>query len=224
MDGLRLILLGAGLAFLGGFYFWMRWQSRSSKVSAARRKEPVLNSEPAFTSDIENLNEELARMDEIVANEDSIAMDHADDVVGGTVKEQFVSISVMAPSNQTFSAQSLLKAFSNNKLCYGEQQFYQRIDRSDGSLRSVYAVANAVNPGGLPDTEKDGFTSPGITFFMQLPGPIASDLAFDDMLTTAERLAAELGGELRDQEHKPLTQQTIAHLRDGAVATSMHAH
>ena len=57
-------------------------------------------------------------------------------------------------------------------------------------------------------------SSPGLTFFMRLPGPIDGKNAFDDMLSAAESVASFLGGELRDERRSVLTRQTTDHMRE----------
>jgi cell division protein ZipA len=59
----------------------------------------------------------------------------------------------------------------------------------------------------------EGFSTPGLAFFAQLPGHGDSLAIFSDMLFTAQRLLAILGGELQDETHSALTKQTIEHIR-----------
>ncbi|HSH25711.1 MAG TPA: cell division protein ZipA C-terminal FtsZ-binding domain-containing protein, partial [Massilibacterium sp.] len=47
---------------------------------------------------------------------------------------------------------------------------------------------------------------------LQLPAPIDSLKAFDDLDDTAHRLADRLGGELRDETRSPLSRQRIDNL------------
>jgi cell division protein ZipA len=63
-----------------------------------------------------------------------------------------------------------------------------------------------------------GFSTPGVTLFLQLPCAISAVEAFDDFVKTAERLAVELGGELRDERHAVLTHQTLMLVRESIVA------
>jgi hypothetical protein len=55
--------------------------------------------------------------------------------------------------------------------------------------------------------------TPGVTLFMQLPGPEQPLDAFEDMLAVARDLAAEMGADLKDEQHSVMTPQTIEHCR-----------
>jgi cell division protein ZipA len=59
--------------------------------------------------------------------------------------------------------------------------------------------------------------------FLQLPGPLASVEAFDDLVKTAERLAAELGGVLRDQDHNAVTHRMLMQVRQQIAGTGSTA-
>ena len=45
---------------------------------------------------------------------------------------------------------------------------------------------------------------------------------FADMLSTAERMAAILDGELQDETHSALTKQTIEHMREEILEYRRH--
>ena len=47
--------------------------------------------------------------------------------------------------------------------------------------------------------------------------------AFDDFVQTAERLAVELGGQLRDQKHCVITHQELMQKREQLAASQLHA-
>ena len=56
-------------------------------------------------------------------------------------------------------------------------------------------------------------TFAGVTFFLKLPGPTDALGALDKMLSICRRLASELEGDLKDEQHSVLTPQTMEHLR-----------
>jgi cell division protein ZipA len=79
-----------------------------------------------------------------------------------------------------------------------------------------------VKPGTFPVSDMEAFTTPGLTLFLQLPGPLDGVEAFDDFVNTAERLAVELGGELRDEQHCVLTHQALMQVRESIVEDRLH--
>lgn len=73
-------------------------------------------------------------------------------------------------------------------------------------------MANGVASGAFPgDFEESGIA--GVYFFMQLPGPEDSMNAYECMIGTAQCLANNLGGEMRDERQSVMTGQTIEHGR-----------
>ena len=69
----------------------------------------------------------------------------------------------------------------------------------------------------------DGFLTPGIALFMQLPGPLSADVAFDVMLSEARVLAEDLGGEVYDAAHQRLTGKVVEELHASVTEYMEHA-
>ncbi len=221
MDGLRWILLGAGALVVLAVYLVTRWQlgrhdgAGQNATPEAPPAEPLppLDDEP----DEAVVREELARMEAALGErrEEETA------VVDG---EQLIRLSVMAPPGVPFNGASLAQVFGRCGLVRDEAlQVYHRMDGEGAGARPVFSVTSAVKPGTFDWLEPDDFRTPGVSLFLQLPGPVEGLRAFDDMLTTAERLAAELGGELQDPDHSVLTRQTAAHLRERIVEARVRA-
>jgi cell division protein ZipA len=109
-----------------------------------------------------------------------------------------------------FAGPAIQKATHETGLVMSELSIYQRL-ASDG--KPQFNMASMVEPGVFPKQDVASFTTPGLTLFTQLPAPGDSMAIFSDMLFTAERLAAILGGELQDETHSALSKQTIEHMR-----------
>jgi cell division protein ZipA len=75
-------------------------------------------------------------------------------------------------------------------------------------------VANLVEPGTFNLDGMRHMKTPGVAFFMRLPGPSNAMNAFDAMVETAECIVRNLGGEMRDQNKSVMTKQTVAHDRE----------
>jgi cell division protein ZipA len=69
---------------------------------------------------------------------------------------------------------------------------------------AVFSVASLLKPGVL-DPAANGFSTPGLTLFMVLPGPVKASDAIRDMIGTAEKLARALNAEVFDSKRNPLT-------------------
>ncbi|MGM0451494.1 MAG: cell division protein ZipA [Pseudomonadota bacterium] len=96
---------------------------------------------------------------------------------------------------------------------YGDLGIYHRHEEADTHTPVQFSVASAVSPGTLTPEEIDSLATPGLSFFMSLPGPSEPVQAFDFMLETANTVVRNLGGELRDEHRSVMTSQTIEHCR-----------
>jgi len=209
MNDLRLILLLFGAGVILAIYAWTRFQARPRKPRARAEHHPAPHRlEPDETVD-DDIEEELARMEQLISGLDARPV--SEDV------ERLLVISVVAPQGGVFAGAALRAAFEHNKLLFGEHGIYHRITFSSGRELSVFGVANLVKPGSFDPEQMNAFSTPGITLFLQLPGPLDAVETFDDFVHTAERLAVELGGELRDQKQCVLTHQALMQIREGIV-------
>ena len=93
-------------------------------------------------------------------------------------------------------------ALRDRGLRFGAKKIYHRFDGE----HATFSVASLVKPGELDPDAAEGFATPGLSVFMQLPGPLNPVAAFQDMLDTARGLARALNSELYDTEQRaPLT-------------------
>ena len=79
---------------------------------------------------------------------------------------------------------------------------------------TVFSLVNMVEPGWFDPSSMDGFSTPGISLFLQLPGPLAGDVAFDVLVSEARELARELNAMVLDASRSTLTMQMEQHLRE----------
>lgn len=115
--------------------------------------------------------------------------------------ERIVTLLIAEPNGQRIAGHRVHAALRAQGLKYGEHRIYHRMD---GGL-IVYSVASLVKPGVLDPAEEGRFETPGLSMFMQLPGPHRPDKALADMLRTAHALARQLGAELYSDQRKRMT-------------------
>ncbi|MDJ0805861.1 MAG: cell division protein ZipA [Gammaproteobacteria bacterium] len=131
------------------------------------------------------------------------------------VPDKIIQINIKT-KGEPFSGDAIQAAVREVGLQPGEMQIYHRYT-TDGRQKTVFNMASMVEPGVFPLKEMTDYATPGLTLFAQLPAPGDSLAIFSDMLFTAERLAARLGGVLQDETHSTLTKQTIETLRSEIV-------
>ena len=77
----------------------------------------------------------------------------------------------------------------------------------------MFSVASLIKPGVLDPAEQQGFSTPGLTMFMLLPGPGRPQAALQDMITTAQALANALNAEVFDASRQPFTAESARQLQ-----------
>lgn len=126
---------------------------------------------------------------------------------------EVILLNVTAPRGYAFLGDELFRILSSQGVDFGDMDIFHRRDHTLNSRPVVFSVANMVNPGTFDISNLAEFTTPGISFFMTLPGAVNNLEAFDAMLNSAQNIANGLGGELRDDQRNGITAQTIEHYR-----------
>lgn len=122
-------------------------------------------------------------------------------------------INVLARSGAQFEGTILKKLFEACGLEHGDMDIYHRHEGSDTTTPVQFSVANAVEPGTFRPRDMPTLSTPGISFFMSMPGPTNAMQAFEFMLETAQCVVRNMGGELKDERRSVMTPQTIEHCR-----------
>lgn len=129
-----------------------------------------------------------------------------------SIPAMILQINVVASDPEGFEGPDIRRVVEGVGMHLGDMNIYHRGE--GGAKGSVlFSMASMVEPGTFPRDAWEEFHTPGLTLFAQLPGPQDGVVLFSDMLFTAERIAAELDGELQDETHSRLTKQTIGHIR-----------
>jgi cell division protein ZipA len=115
-----------------------------------------------------------------------------------------------------FSGDAIMQATRDTDLVHGPMAIFHRYT-TDRQSRILFSMANLVEPGNFDLEKMADFSTPGLTLFAQLPGPLEGVRLFDEMLATAQRLAALLDAEIQDESHSDMSRQTIEHLREELV-------
>lgn len=130
-------------------------------------------------------------------------------------EQKVILLHVISKTRTPFSGSDLHRALGDCRLRFGMQDFYHRTTEVNGAPESVFSVASMVKPGTLDPMAAADLKTPGLTFFLVLPGPVEGLRAFREMLDTAQDLAAKLKADLLDEHRQPLTSQAVqAQLED----------
>lgn len=228
MNDLRWILLIVGLVLVAGIYLFGRHRSArdqslldaahdirvSEDVKRNRRTTEDPEEFDGIADQLEQLNHLLA---DPPASRGHAARQGTEADQATTMQqpsEKIIAIHVAAPRGSPFAGADLQRVFDERGYRFGDHDIYHSIHED----RTVFSVVNMVKPGWFDPKTLHDFQTPGISLFLQLPGPLAASVAFDILVAEANALAQALGGALQDASHSTLTQQTVQHLREEVLA------
>lgn len=205
MDGLRWLLLLAGVLVIAGVYIYSRRERarETEKAASPKRLEPQLP------------DEALAPHPgaEVAAAEIAAADDDAQEAV---VEQKIVTLRLITRGKEAFKGDDLVLSLRGIGLRHGKFGIFHRYEGTNED-DVVFSVASLVEPGSFDLANIKEQRIPGISIFMVLPGPIDGAKAFDQMTAAAKALAQSLDAELLDESGSTLSIQRERYLREEII-------
>lgn len=128
--------------------------------------------------------------------------------------DKIVSVFLVARAGQSIAGSDLVVAAEKAGLVYGHMNIFHRMVDQHPELGPIFSVANLVKPGYFDLRAIKELQTPGVNFFITLPGPLSALDAWDTLLPTAQRMAELLDAVLLDEQRNALGRQRIANIRD----------
>ncbi len=128
--------------------------------------------------------------------------------------EKLVMLYLAAKSGHLITGAELVLAAEKVGLVYGHHNIYHRLADSAQTNEPVFSMANVIQPGYFDLRQIDTLQTPGVSFFLTLPGPVTAVQAWDMMLPIAERMAHLLDAVLLDSDRNALGRQRILHIKE----------
>ncbi len=129
------------------------------------------------------------------------------------IDPQVFMLNVTARDAQGFRGEDILHILLACDLRFGDMNFFHRHEHEAGKGAIQFSVANMMQPGVFDIDNMGDFRTPGLVFFVTLPGPEDMMQAFDYMLETARCVAKNLSGDVLDESRSALTSQSLDHAR-----------
>jgi cell division protein ZipA len=222
---MQLYIGAAFVLIIAYIIFSSRRNSHASKRSAAVRTEPLLSEIQAQMQEQaqaatanqpetwQDFHEQTSmafepKPEPVKVQNSNLGKRSSDDY------EKLVLLYLAAKSGQTISGAELVLATEKVGLVYGYHNVYHRLAEGSGSNEPVFSMANVIQPGYFDLTQIDALQTPGVSFFMTLPGPVSAISAWETMLPIAERMAQLLDAVLLDSDRNALGRQRILHIKE----------
>ena len=234
---LRIIIAAIGVVVLVAIYFFGRPRKTEHGRRVAQRKAADGRVDPVIgdTMDADDiapdappqqgeldvaLQRELDRLGATVAA-DRKAESHSaqtESTAGQRPNElpvdRIVSLFVVARAGEDFRGSDIVVAAEKAGLRFGAMNIFHRLVDGRPDAGPIFSMANMMKPGYFDMARIGELATPGITFFITLPGPLPALDAWEAMLPAAQRIAELLDGELLDEDRNALGRQRVAGLRE----------
>ena len=128
--------------------------------------------------------------------------------------DRIVSVFVVARAGNLLAGPDLVVAAEKAGLIFGHRNVFHRMVDNHPEQGPIFSVANLIKPGSFDLAIIKELHTPGIAFFITLPGPLPALDAWDTLLPTAQRMAELLDAVLLDEQRNALGRQRIANIRD----------
>ena len=184
-----------------------RLAAAESEDASSGRVEPTLQ-EPTLREAIEAEADPAPAMDPPAAGKAGLGSRPASDY------DKIVSVFLVARAGQSIAGSDLVVAAEKAGLVYGHMNIFHRMVDQHPELGPIFSVANLVKPGYFDLRSIKDLQTPGVNFFITLPGPLSALDAWDTLLPTAQRMAELLDAVLLDEQRNALGRQRIANIRD----------
>jgi len=191
---------------------------RIGESRSVQRREPVLGDDvdapgEAFDEDVPEDSADLFEDDSEGETRDAEAPALGRRNPDAQV-DRIVTLFVAAKEGEELDGAGIVVAAEKAGLAYGDMAIFHRLADTRPEGPPVFSVASMVKPGSFDLRNVHDIRTPGLTFFMTLPGPLPALDAWEAMLPTAQRMAELLDGVVLDEERNALGRQRIAHIRD----------
>lgn len=215
-----------GLLLTGVIVFLLIYLLSRSKFSA-KRERPV----DRFSSDVVideeftavNVDDDPHTLDTLARNIQLDAGDQVDDGLSGKQSdnktgpdnEKLIGFYLVESEGNMLNGADIIDALEKVGLKYGDMKIfhYYGVDQMK-TTRPVFSVASLVEPGWFDLISINSMTTPGLTLFMNLPGPLGSVAAFDELLSVISQLKSLLPVALKDRQHNNVSNQILTHMRE----------
>lgn len=207
MDGLRWLLLIAGVLVIAGVYLYTRRKQAESDTDElpVERLEPTLAGEAPATE-----------LDDVEPESAEIVADATEEAPASVAPQKIVTLRIVAKNRGSFRGDELILSLRGLGMLHGKFGIYHRYDGADEN-KTIFSAASLVEPGSFDVANIKEQQIPGISLFMVLPGPVEGVEAFDLMLAAARALAQSMDGELLDESGSTLSIQRERYMREEII-------
>lgn len=180
-------------------------------AAPGEQNAPAISGFSSITQKIEAFSERLTpKRRQRIAESEPADIDE-DKVADPAFASKIITLHVVAQPNTTISGEHLLELFERRGYHFGDMNIFHSMHNGT----TVFSIAKMIEPGFFDINDLQSFETPGVTLFLQLPGPVPADVSFEVLISEAFEMANELGATVLDGDRSTLSKQTLQHMREG---------
>ena len=209
---LRLILLMVGIIILI-LVVWDVLKNQTKKLRTGKMNYRIREIEPninLYETAKFNLESGCELVDPAFITDPKINIEPSLNTTRTTTQVDFFAINILARETLGFSGVNLLKEFSSSGLEFGKWNIFHK----KYNTQILFSVASSKEPGVFKAELGANDYFPGISVFFVIPDSPNPQLALDEVVKFAKKIAFKLNGELLDKSNKPLTLQRLSVYRN----------
>lgn len=217
MEGLRIVLLIAGVAIVALVYWYTQREQRKPTIRESARIEPDFSSSESAGEQFFDASDAIGPV--------SVDFDGDLDLDPGVAEpevqpepvetpQKIVAIRMVGKGAGQFPGKDLILALRGLGLRHGKFGIFHLHGDDDETL---FSVASLVEPGSFDISNIAEQELPGVSMFLVLPASESGPTIFDRMVQTARTLAKTLDGEVLDANGSSLSIQRERFIREEII-------
>lgn len=159
------------------------------------------------TDEVSNLSMSSSRQKDIQQSASTQAQDSAE--------TKLIVLYLVEKHGGMLTGADIIESMEQAGMRYGDMKIFHYISDDDkAEPSSVFSIANLVEPGWFDLISISNIKTPGLTLFLNLPGPINGLRAFDEMVVVINKLEKLLPVTLKDKSRNTVSMQMLMHMRE----------
>ena len=184
--------------------FWDVLSNQTKKLRAGKLNYRIKEIEPKINlhAVAAEAEEDATFLPDLTINRETVEVKTSQ----ATTEVDFFAINVLAREVPGFSGLNLLKEFARSELEFGKWNIFHKLYNT----QILFSVASSKEPGFFKTAVGANDYFPGISVFFVISECPNPQLALDEVVKFAKKIAFKLNGELLDKSNKPLTLQRLS--------------
>lgn len=138
------------------------------------------------------------------------------DIPEGAEWSRSYEINLVAPKDSPFRGEDIEAIANEYGFLYGELNIFYVYENPERRENEVFRICSLKHPFSFP-ANMDGYTTPAIALYMNLPEKGKGYAYFNAIKMAAEIFSLRLGGVMQDNNHRLITEEQLEQIGQGLL-------